>query len=51
MEVRWTSMPPNGCAADRRAPGACARRVEVSADSGEKKGLMDQVQFFCKCTV
>ncbi len=21
MEVRWTSMPPNGCAADRRAPG------------------------------
>jgi len=21
MEVRWTSMPPNGCAADRRTPG------------------------------
>jgi hypothetical protein len=27
MEVQWTSMPPNGRAADRRAPGACARRV------------------------
>jgi hypothetical protein len=27
MEVRWTSMPPNGRAADRRAPGAYARRV------------------------
>ncbi len=37
MEVRWTSMPPNGRAADRRAPGACARRVEASADSGEKR--------------
>ena len=22
MEVRWTSTPPNGCAADRRTPGA-----------------------------
>jgi len=21
MEVRWTSTPPNGCAADRRTPG------------------------------
>ena len=21
MEVRWTSMPPNGCAAIRRTPG------------------------------
>jgi hypothetical protein len=21
MEVRWTSMPPNGCAVDRRTPG------------------------------
>jgi hypothetical protein len=21
MEVRWTSMPPNGCAAGRRTPG------------------------------
>ena len=21
MEVGWTSMPPNGCAADRRTPG------------------------------
>jgi hypothetical protein len=37
MEVRWTSMPPNGRAADRRAPGACARRVAASADSGEKR--------------
>lgn len=37
MEVRWTSMPPNGRAADRRAPGACARRVEASVDSGKKR--------------
>ena len=22
MEFRWTSTPPNGCAADRRTPGA-----------------------------
>ena len=40
MEVRWTSMPPNGRAADRCAPGACAtgelgeRRFSREAQEG-----------------
>ena len=33
MEVRWTSMPPNGCAVDRRTPGT-KEKVARSGGSG-----------------
>ena len=36
MEVRWTSMPPNGRAADRRAPGACWKCAP--GELGERRG-------------